>query len=239
MPGIAAEDKLFYVDVAGWGVEALAADLAARGFGVERALEGKHLEFVGLEDLLQVGAPDGLIGRALHDRGHAGLRLAVRGDVLASSVPAEEYLAVEQQLADLCHVRRVSALCQFDGRTTQDEPLAQALELHPDWVFEGDLSMRRRGHVIQVEGVLDTFDEDVLVRSLDRMTRGLTIDEPLALDLRSIDALTAGAGEAVIEGTRRFRDRGGLVRCGSPSGESAWLLRSLIAGHVERLQLVS
>jgi hypothetical protein len=236
--GMAAEDKLFYVDVAGWGVEALAADLSARGFAVERALEDKHLEFVGLEDLLQVGTSDGLIGRALHDGEHAGVRLAVRGDAFASSVSAEEYLAVEQRLADLCHVRRVSALCQFDARTTQDDALAQTLELHPDWVFEGDLNLRRRGHVILVEGVLDTLDGEVLVRALDRMTRGLSIEEPLALDLRAIDALTAGAGEAVIAGTRRFRDRGGRVRCGSPPGEGGWLLRSLVEGHEERLQLV-
>ncbi len=237
--GLAAEDKLLYVDVAGWGTESLTRDLAARGFAVNRALEGKHLEFVGVEDLLQVADPDGFGGRALRDVEHAGLRLAVRCDAFAASVGAQEHLAVEQHLADLCHVRRVSALCQYDERTTSGDALTQALELHPDWVFEGDLNMRRRGHVIQVEGVLDTLDGEVLVRSLDRMTRALTIDEPLALDLRAIDALTVGACESVIAGTRHFRDRGGLVRCGSPPGESGWLLRSLVSRDVERLQVLS
>jgi hypothetical protein len=236
--GLAAEDKLLYVDVAGWGVDALATDLGSRGFAVERALEGKHLEFVSAEDLLHVADPDGLVGRALHDEEHAGLRLAVRCDALLSSVSTEDYLALEQRLSDLCHVCRVSTLCQYDGRTTQGESLIQALELHPDWVFEGDLNMRRRGHVIQVEGMLDTLDGEVLVRSLDRMTRGLAIDEPLALDLRAIDGLTVGACESVIAGTRHFRDRGGLVRCGSPTGESGWLLRNLVARN-ERLQVLS
>ena len=236
--GLATEDKLLYVDVAGWGIDALAADMAARGFAVERALERKHLEFVSLEDLLTVGAPDGLVDRALHDEEHAGVRLAVRCDVLTALVSEQEYLALEQQLADLCHVRRVSSLCQYDGRTTQGEALARALELHPDWVFEADLNMRRRGHVVQVEGVLDTLDGEVLVRSLDRMTRGLRTDEPLALDLRGVQALTAGACEAVIEGTRGFRDRGGMVRCGSPTGERGWLLRNIVARDEPRLQVI-
>jgi hypothetical protein len=236
--GLASEDKLFYVDVAGWGMEVLAADMAARGFSVERAVDHNHLEFVSLEDLLTVGAPNGLVDRALRDEEHAGVRLAVRCDALAAQVTPEEYLALEQQLADLCHVRRVSSLCQYDGRTTRGEALARALELHPDWVFEGDLHMRRRGHVVQVKGVLDTFDGEVLVRSLDRMTRGLATDEPLALDLRAVEALTAGACEAVVEGTRSFRDRGGMVRCGSPAGERGWLLRSIVARDEQRLQVM-
>jgi hypothetical protein len=125
----------------------------------------------------------------------------------------------------------MSVLCQYDGRTTQGPDLTRSLDLHPDWVYEADLSLRRRERLIRVEGTIDTLDDEVLARSLDRMTLDLPTDEVLVLDLRNVQALTAGAGQALMRGTRAFRDRGGRVRCGLPAGDSGRLLSSL--AHTE------
>jgi hypothetical protein len=227
--GAANDDKLYYVDVARWGVEALTAGLTGRGFDVDRALRRGRLEFVTLDDVLHVGARGGLVDRALYEEERAGVRLAVRSDALAGTVAEDVYLGVEKELARLCHEEHVSVLCQYDGRTTQGASLTAALDLHPDWVYEADLNVRRRGCVVQVEGMLDTLDGEVLRRSLTRMTRDLAPGTLLALDLRSVDALTAGACQALIDGTRAFRDAGGLVRCGVPTSDAGRLLLSKVA----------
>jgi hypothetical protein len=229
--GLASEDKLFYVDVAGWGVEKLTDGLAARGLHVDFALGEKRLEFVSLEDMLDLGVRGGLCDRALVDEGFPGVRLAVRGDAVAQVVSRVEHIAVENELEHLCHEGRMSVLCQYDGRTTQGPDLTRSLDLHPDWVYEADLSLRRRERLIRVEGTIDTLDDEVLARSLDRMTLDLPTDEVLVLDLRNVQALTAGAGQALMRGTRAFRDRGGRVRCGLPAGDSGRLLSSL--AHTE------
>src|SRR6476619_7646300 len=131
--GLASEDKLLYVDVAGWGVDKLTAGLSARGLHVDFALREKRLEFVTLEDMLDVGVRGGLS---------------------------------ERELEHLCHEGRMSVLCQYDGRTTLGADLTRALDLHPDWVYEADLSLRRLERVIRVEGTIDTLDDEVLEHSL-------------------------------------------------------------------------
>jgi hypothetical protein len=87
-----------------------------------------------------------------------------------------------------------------------------------------------------VEGLLDTLDENVLLRSLNRMTRWLSLSEPLALDLRGVKALSSGAGKAVLTGTEAFRRRGGTVEVGVPSGAGADMVRVVLqqgnAAHI-------
>jgi hypothetical protein len=217
--GVATDDLLVYVDVDGRGAEALTADLVARGFGAERALRDGRQEIVSLEDLPGVrGCRD---GRVSVPQGFAGVRLALRADAVARCLDPAAYRALEHDLARLCRRSRVSVLCQYDGRTTGRDQLAVALALHPDWVCASDLSLRHRDHVIQVEGLLSMPNAALLARSLGRMTEDLGTDKVLALDLRQADALTPGACEALLEGTRGFRERGGHVRCGLPP-DRAW-----------------
>jgi hypothetical protein len=59
------------------------------------------------------------------------------------------------------------------------------------------------------------------------MTLDLPTDEVLALDLRNVQALTPAACQALLRGTRAYRDRGGRVRCGLPGGDSGRLLSSM------------
>ena len=230
--GLLNDDKLFYVDVADWGIEALVAGLAGRGLDVDRALEGKRLEFVSLEEMLELGVEGGLVERSLVDGGHAGVRLAVRGDAVAAHVGVHQQLAIESDLSRMCHERHVSVLCQYDGRTTQQQQLAVALDLHPDRVYEADLSLRRRGRVIQVEGILDSLDGEVLTRSLRRMTLEESTDSPVVLDLRHVEALTVGACRALVDGTRPYRERGGRVTCGTPTGDAGALLSTVVRDAV-------
>lgn len=235
--GLVNDDKLFYVDVADWGVESLVAGLAGRGLDANRALEGKRLEFVSLEDMLNLGVEGGLVERSLVDEGHAAVRLAVRGDAVADHVGPEKQLAIETELGRMCHEHHVSVLCQYDGRTTQAQRLGVALDLHPDRVYEADLSLRRRGSVIQVEGMLDTLDGEVLTRSLHRMTLDEPTTTPVVLDLRHVAALTVGACRALVNGTRAFRDRGGRVTCGTPAGDAGAVLRAVVS-DAPRFQLL-
>ena len=156
------------------------------------------------------------------------MRLTVRQDALAEVIGQADAESVEQRVAMSCHEAPLSVLCQYDGRTTVGDSLSQALDQHPDWVFEADLSVHHRGHVIQVEGLLDTLDEQVLVRSLSRMSRWLNPAEPMALDMRAVKAMSAGAGRAILAGTVAFRQRGGFVQVGTPPGDRGDIVRILL-----------
>jgi hypothetical protein len=236
--GVTNEDKLIYVDVAGRGAETLTAELAARGFRTDRAVRDKRLEFVSLEHLLDVGVGEGSCPRALHAAGFSGVRLAVRSDAVAGRLDPAAYRALEERLARLCRQSRVSVLCQYDGRTTGADQLSVALGLHPDWVYASDVSLLHRNHVIQVEGVLSTPNAELLARSLSRMTLDLGTDKVLALDLRQADALTPGACQALLDGTRDYRERGGRVRCGlPPGGDWGRVLSHLLAPEDDRFEL--
>lgn len=236
--GVANDDKVFYVDVSGRGVEPLTADLAARGLRADRALREGRLEFVSLADLLDVGVRGRLDRPALAAEGFAGVRLAVRSDAVARRLDPDAYRTLEEQLARLCRRSRVSVLCQYDGRTTGSDQLTVALALHPDWVAASDLSLLHRDHVIQVEGLLSTPNAPLLARSLRRMTQDLDADKVLALDLRQADALTPGACEALLEGTSDYRARGGHVRCGlPPGGDWGRVLSHLLAPEDDTFEL--
>lgn len=227
--GLRNGEKVVYIDVAGWGSETLANALRSRGLDISNAVEKGQFEFLGLAAVLQLGAGgEDVVTTALSD-GYPAVRLTVRQDALAEVIGPGEAELVEQRVAMSCHEASLSVLCQYDGRTTVGEPLSQALDRHPDWVFEADLSVHHRGHVIQVEGQLDTLDEEVLVRSLSRMSRWLSPAEPLALDMRAVKAMSAGAGRAIVAGTTAYRGRGGVVQVGTPEGHSGELVRLLLA----------
>jgi hypothetical protein len=206
----------------------LTGALAARGLDVSQALEDGRFEFLGLPAVLELGAGGEDVVTTALSRGYPGVRLTVRQDALLEVIGKDEAELVEQRVAMSCHEAPLSVLCQYDGRTTVGDPLAQALERHPDWVFEADLSVQHRGHLVQVEGLLDTLDEDVLVRSLSRMSRWLSPEEPMALDMRGVKALSAGAGKAVLAGTSAFRRRGGTVEVGVPHGAGGDLVRMVL-----------
>lgn len=236
--GLANEDKLVYVDVVGRGVDTLTAELAARGFRTDRALRDKRLEFVSLEDLLEMGVGEGSCQPALRAERFSAVRLALRSDAVAARLDPDAYRALEERLAGLCRQSRVSVLCQYDGRTTDADQLTVALGLHPDWVYASDVSLLHRDHVIQVEGVLSTPNAGLLALSLSRMTLELDTDKVLALDLRQADALTPGACQALLDGTRDYRERGGRVRCGlPPGGDWGRVLSHLLAPDDDSFEL--
>ena len=235
--GLASEQKVLYVDVAGWGPEVLYPELARHGLDVRGPVKRGQLEFIELEDFLPLGE-DGYFSSLTRAQDEfSGVRLALRCDAVADLVGPHRHADIERRLAALCHTRPVSVLCQYDGRTTQGTELSRVLDLHPDWVYEAALSVHRRGHVIRVAGELDTLDSEVLVRSLSRMTEELDADRVLALDLRRVDALTVGACSALMEGTRAFRERSGRVLCGMPAGSPGQLLRAWVSARATNFEL--
>jgi hypothetical protein len=235
--GLVNGEKLIYADVAGWGVDWLVRELTHRGLDADHALEDKRLEFIALEDVLDISAEDGIVRRALDDDAVSGVRLSIRCDAVCD-VNLQRGLTLEREIKGMTHERRLSVLCQYDARTTRSAGLALALELHPDWVFEAQIKVRRRGHVIEVAGILDSLDGEVLSLALQRMTVDLGTHSVLALDLREVDALTVGACHALIEGTSAFRERGGEVRCGVAVGRSGELLRSLVTDRDRGFEVV-
>jgi anti-anti-sigma regulatory factor len=229
------DEKLLYVDVAGWGVEQLVHDLEHRGFDAGRALESKRLEFLTWDDVSDVGSPTGLVSRALSDASFPGVRMSIRTGEVARRLEPEHLASLEAELHRLAHERRLSTLCQYDARTI-GPALDRVLDLHPDWVFEADLSVRRVENVVVVEGRADSYDGQVLQRSLHRMTADLDPNEVLALDLRAVDAVTSSACRALVSGTEEFRGRGGEVRCGV--GHGAAVLQSVVdLGRPERFEI--
>lgn len=229
--GLRNAEKVVYIDVAGWGADALAGALRMRGLDITDVEKTQQFEFVGIAEALALGQADDIAGRALQ-HGYPAVRVSLRCDALAELVGDETCSELERRAAALCHRSPVSVLCQYDGRTTTGTAFERALDRHPDWVFESDVSLHRSGHVIAVAGSVDSLDEAVLWRSLGRMTSELSLGEPVLLDLRAVDWLTVAATRAILDGTEAYRARGGQVLLGAPDGTPGWLLTTLY-GHSE------
>jgi hypothetical protein len=223
--GLDGGEQVVYVDVAGWGTEQLTNALADRGLDVTSAVKNGRFCFVGAETVLGLGSESDDVVTAALQQGFDGVRLAVRQDALAESLGPGEAELVEQRLEALCSEAPLSVACQYDGRLMSDAWLVKALDLHPHWVVTTGLSLHRSGHVIQVEGRLDVWDEELLVRSLQRMTRHLSLAVPLLIDLRRAELVSVAVARAVIRGTEAFRARSGLTKIGLPEGSGADLVR--------------
>jgi hypothetical protein len=222
--GLDLDEQVVYVDVADWGSEQLTAAFAGRGLDITRPVKDGRFCFVGVEAVLGLGdGRDDIVTAALQ-QGFEGVRLTVRGDALAARLGAEEAELVEQQLEAVCSDAPLSVACQYDGRLATDASLAKALSLHPHWVFTAGLSLHHSGHVIRIEGQLDAWDVELVVRSLERMTRHLSPAVPLLVDLRRAELGSVAIAKAVIQGTDAFRARRGLTRIGLPEGSGADLL---------------
>ena len=213
LAGAADEAKLLYVD-ADYGQDVVVPGLEAQGFAAARALQTGRLELITSDDVSGVGSLDAILERFVRDDEFSGVRLSVRPAAVTRHMDLPDHEALEDSFRRLARERRLSTLCQYDARTTHGADLGDALRRHPDWVFEADLSVRRLGHVVTVGGSADSFDGEVLERSLRRMAADMATDQPLVLDMRHGTALTLGAAHALVSGTQAFRDRGGSVLCG-------------------------
>ncbi len=235
--GLRNDERIVYVDVAGWGAYAILQAFENRGLDLRQVRDAGRFRIVTLEDF---AAPDGLerLLEESHGEGYASARVACRTDVVGEQRHEEEYLALEARIARACHQLPVSVMCQYDARTTTGERLATAVSLHPDWVYESGLNVQRRGRHIAVMGNVDSWDGEVLARSLRRMVQELPADSAVELDLTGVANLTAAASRALLEGTEAFREKGGRVRCHPPEGKVGWLLRVLDSEHHPHFTLV-
>ena len=223
--GLDRGEQVVYVDVADWGSEQLTDAFMDRGLDVTRAVKDGRFCFVGADTVLELGGGRDDVVTAALQQGFQGVRLAVRQDALAPRLGPARAELVEQRLEALCNEAPLSVACQYDGRLTSGAALGRALDLHPHWVFTAGLSLHRSGHVIQVDGRLDVWDEELVVKSLERMTRHLSPTVPLLVDLRQAQLASVAVARAVIRGTEAFRGRHGLTRLGLPSGSGAELVR--------------
>jgi len=230
--GASDEAKLLYVDV-DYGQDVVVRGLEAEGFTAARALESGRLELITSDDVSGAGSLDAILERFVRNDDFSGVRLSVRPAAVARHMDLPHHEALEDSFRRLALERRLSTLCQYDARTTLGADLGDALRRHPDWVFEADLSVRRLGHVVKVGGSADSFDGEVLERSLRRMAADLATDRPLVLDMRQGTALTLGAAHALISGTQAFRDRGGSVLCGVDTDTSE-VLQTVVAVRAPR-----
>ncbi|QNN51873.1 MEDS domain-containing protein [Nocardioides mesophilus] len=235
--GLRNREKVLYVDVAGWGAYTIMQSFAGRGLDLRPARDAGSFEIVTLADAVTPGGLERLL-EAGHEQGRPSTRMACRCDAVLDVEGEESYLDVERRLALVCHTLPVSVMCQYDARTTQGERLDLAVRLHPDWIYESGLNVQRSGQQIFVEGRVDSYDRDVLERSLHRMVQELPPGSTLDLDLEGVEALTAGASQALLDGTAAFREKGGRVRCHPPAGEAGWLLRVLESQHRPNFELL-
>jgi anti-anti-sigma factor len=182
-----------------------------RDVGVARAVRRGQLRFVPLAEFFPGAGQAALVRGALAE-GYPGVRLSAQADAALSTVGAENYQSVDDEMDRLCANLPVWALCQYDAAGNDGAMLAAVIDCHPDAVQDAQMRLRRRGDHVVVSGEVDLASAEVLRRVLDRICR-LDGIAGLVLDLSTLTFIDVAGCRALAAGTDRLRRAGGTVTC--------------------------
>ena len=150
------------------------------------------------------------VERAL-DLGYLGLRLAGANGPLLAVLADEDYTRHESAVEEMSHRLPVTPLCAFDASALSPEVVDRAIRQHarvsgPDFRVEvGPMSLTFTGR-------LDDAAQRTVVLSLERVVETSHGTTPMiSIDLTAVSLLTAECARTFIEGSRAFRESGGLV----------------------------
>jgi anti-anti-sigma factor len=202
--GLECDEKILYIETGDEPPEhAVLAVLAAWGLDVEAATAEGRLQVVPLVEFYPSGFRP-MAERALAD-GFPAVRISAEAGVISTLLSEQAHVDVENALDVLCHTRPVSALCQYDAAPTPHP----ATSIHARGIRERQLQTGRSDEGLILAGEIDHFNGALLTEVLRATTSegGGTF----RLDLSRVTFLGSAGARALLEGTKRFRDRGGHV----------------------------
>jgi anti-anti-sigma factor len=186
------------------------AVLSGQGIDVRAATAAGHLEVLPTDEFCEAD----VVGQALAD-GFPAVRVSTEaGDALAGP---GGFTTIEQVIERLCRVERVSALCQYDGRTVTGAALDDVAGRHAGGVRETQFETAASDDGLAIAGEIDFTNDEVLAATLRAATSSAS--GVFRVDLRHVTFVSAGGLRALANGTKAFREQGGdlVLVCPCPS----------------------
>ena len=209
--------------------------LEERGVDVGAATAEGRLAVLPLAEFYPPEGQVTVIERALAE-GFGRVRMSAEARAALTFVPERAYARFEATMNMLCRTRPVSALCQYDRRTTTGARLRETVAIHLFGVRQAGLRTGPDGPGIALAGQLDVANADTLAAALEAATK--TGKRVVSLDLAAVEFLDAAACRALSTATRRFRDRGGRVLLVAPQPAVEQTLRLLELDQLPCLEVI-
>ena len=186
-----------------------------------------------------VNAPSLLLERVEHalDLGYFGLRLAGANGHLLAELTDQDYASHEASVEELSHGLPVVPLCAFDTSVLFPATVERAIREHSR-ISGPDFRVEVGPRSLTLTGALDGAAQPVVALSLARVVEASQGPDPaICVDLAQVSFLAAASARILIDGTRTFREGGGLVEV--RSGPAARLVLGLQqVGHEAGLLLL-
>jgi anti-anti-sigma factor len=234
--GLERDEKVIYAETPDLPpAQSFLGVLAGRGVDVAAATAEGRLAVLPLAEFYP---PDGqvtVIERALAE-GFGRVRMSAEARAALTFLPERAYTGFEATMDELCRTRPVSAMCQYDRRTTTGARLRQAVAIHLVGVRQGRLRTSPDGQGIALTGQIDVANADTLAATLQAATN--TATRVVWLDLEALEFLDAAACRALTVATRRFRERGGQVLLVAPQPAVEQTLRLLDLDQLPGLDVI-
>jgi anti-anti-sigma factor len=234
--GLENDEKVVYTELDG-GPEERSLLAVLRGNGVDAvaaAAEGR-LSVIGVPEFYPAGGQLPVIERALAE-GYRGLRIAAEASTALTFLTWPAYMAIEREIEEITRTHPLSAMCQYEQASTEDDRLSDVVSSHVTGIREWLLSTGDGDGELVLSGEIGVSNEDLLACALRAATsRG---PETFRLNLARVDFLSAGACRAIAEGTRQFRDGSGTVLLVEPQPPITSVLRLSGLAKLDGVKLI-
>jgi len=171
-----------------------------------------------------------LVQQALEE-GYAGVRLAARANAGIGYLGLDGYRRADHLLDELCSTLPVSALCQYDAKSTPATTTAAMIDSHPDALQDLQMRLRHRGDRVLLAGEVDIGSADVLEHALQRIGEIEGASE-VTVDLSGLSFVDVVGCRALVSGTDMLRRAGGVV---SYQGVNAHMRKVMALLGMDRL----
>lgn len=177
-----------------------------------------------------------LLDRVEHalELGYLGLRLAGANGHLLAELTDEDYTRHEAAVDELSHSLPVVPLCAFDTSVLFPGTVERAIREHTR-INGPDFRLEVGAASLTCAGALDGAAEPAVALSLARVLEPIRGSVArLSINLGQVTLLAAACARSLVEGTRSFRESGGIVEV--LAGPAARLVLGLQqVGHEEGL----
>jgi len=196
------------------------------GVDVHAATADGQLSILPLAEFYPPGGQTELVHRALLE-GYRAVRLSAESDAALSFLSADRYRQLEEAMEEICRSLPVSAMCQYDTRTTVGHRFLDAVTSHPQSVITGQMYLRRHPDGVELHGELDLASNEALLLTLRHATDHSAAAGSLRVSLRGLSFIDVAGCRALLLGTEPFREAGGQLRLESAQAQVGRVLRVL------------
>ena len=248
--GLRRREQVIHTGVSQPTHDLLMQRLAARHRLDVRALRSSgQLRAASVEELYAPHVRESVITTALTE-GYSGVRVCGAAEEALTQMSVVEYLAIEDELADLCSRYPFSALCRY-GEDLVRENLSLSVGHHLAVTDSVGCVARRTpaggrrpttrsvedGVGVELSGEFDLANAELLRHAIAHVAGATPPSSPLVLDVNGVSFLGMAAVRSILAATDSLREHGGTVVIRDPGPDLASIFELLNLDQITGIQL--